>query len=64
MVITQKYIHLLMQPHEAWAEYRRTGIQSIVKPGEVTFVDTDGMLGTAGLPYVFNPIAVASQVPI
>ncbi|MBP7023844.1 MAG: SusD/RagB family nutrient-binding outer membrane lipoprotein [Bacteroidales bacterium] len=58
MVITQKYIHLLMQPHEAWAEYRRTGYpKSIVKPGEVTFVDTDGMLGTAGLQYVFNPIA-------
>lgn len=58
MVITQKYIHLLMQPHEAWAEYRRTGYpKSIVKPGEVTFVDTDGMLGDPGLQYVFNPIA-------
>ncbi|HSA04849.1 MAG TPA: SusD/RagB family nutrient-binding outer membrane lipoprotein, partial [Tenuifilaceae bacterium] len=39
MCITQKYIHLLMQPHEAWAEYRRTGYpKSLVKPGEVTYV--------------------------
>ncbi len=39
MVITQKYIHLLMQPHEAWAEYRRTGYPgSLVKPGDVTAV--------------------------
>lgn len=39
IVITQKYIHLLMQPHEAWAEYRRTGYpKSLVKPGEVTAV--------------------------
>ncbi|HPS05254.1 MAG TPA: SusD/RagB family nutrient-binding outer membrane lipoprotein [Tenuifilaceae bacterium] len=58
MVITQKYIHLLMQPHEAWAEYRRTGYpKSIVKPGEVTFVDTEGMLGVAGVSYIFTPIA-------
>lgn len=39
MVITQKYIHLLQQPHEAWAEYRRTGYpKSILKPGDVTAV--------------------------
>lgn len=43
MVITQKYIHLLMQPHEAWAEYRRTGYPSfLVKPGDVTWVKADG----------------------
>jgi hypothetical protein len=42
MVITQKYIHLLMQPHEAWAEYRRTGYpKSLVKPGEVTTIIND-----------------------
>ncbi|HOU96372.1 MAG TPA: SusD/RagB family nutrient-binding outer membrane lipoprotein [Bacteroidales bacterium] len=39
MVITQKYIHLLMQPHEAWAEYRRTGYpKSLVKPGQITAI--------------------------
>lgn len=42
IVITQKYIHLLMQPHEAWAEYRRTGYpKSVVKPGDVTAVIGD-----------------------
>jgi hypothetical protein len=40
MVITQKYIHLFTQSHEAWSEYRRTGFpKSIVKPGEVTLVN-------------------------
>lgn len=39
IVLTQKYIHLLMQPHEAWAEYRRTGYpKSLVKPGQVTAI--------------------------
>lgn len=42
IVITQKYIHLLMQPHEAWAEYRRTGYpKSLVKPGQVTAIIDD-----------------------
>lgn len=39
LVITQKYIHLFTQSHEAWSEYRRTGYpKSIVKPNEVTLV--------------------------
>jgi hypothetical protein len=39
MVITQKYMHLLTQSHEAWSEYRRTGYpKSLVKPGKVTAV--------------------------
>lgn len=50
IVITQKYIHLLMQPHEAWAEYRRTGYpKSLVKPGQVTGV-------ISGAEITFNPI--------
>lgn len=37
MVLTQKYIHLLTQSHEAWAEYRRTGYpKSLVEPGQIT----------------------------
>jgi len=40
LVITQKYIHLFTQSHEAWSEYRRTGFpRSIVKPNEVTLID-------------------------
>lgn len=50
MVITQKYIHLFTQPHEAWAEYRRTGYpKSLVKPGEVTVV-----IGTDNI--IFTPV--------
>jgi len=42
IVLTQKYIHLLMQPHEAWSEYRRTGYpKSLVKPGQVTAIIDD-----------------------
>jgi hypothetical protein len=38
MVITQKYIHLYMQAHEAWTEYRRTGYpKCLVKPGQITY---------------------------
>ncbi|MDO4229549.1 MAG: SusD/RagB family nutrient-binding outer membrane lipoprotein [Capnocytophaga sp.] len=34
-VITQKYIALYMQPHEAWTEYRRTGYpNTLLKVGE------------------------------
>lgn len=41
MVITQKYIHLLTQSHEAWAEYRRTGYpKSLVIPGDTTGIIT------------------------
>ncbi|MBY5957631.1 SusD/RagB family nutrient-binding outer membrane lipoprotein [Membranicola marinus] len=33
-VLTQKYIALYMDPHTAWAEYRRTGYpEFIIKPG-------------------------------
>lgn len=43
IVITQKYINLVKQSAEAWAEYRRTGYpKSIVKPGEITYVKDDG----------------------
>ena len=55
MVITQKYIHLLMQPHEAWAEYRRTGYpKSLVKPGDVTAV-------IDGADVVFTPATGAES---
>lgn len=34
-VLTQKYVALYMQPHEAWSEYRRTGYPStLLKVGE------------------------------
>ncbi|QZE15807.1 SusD/RagB family nutrient-binding outer membrane lipoprotein [Halosquirtibacter laminarini] len=44
-VLTQKYIALYMQPYNAWAEYRRTGFpKTLIKPGEVTFVDAEGVI--------------------
>jgi hypothetical protein len=50
MVLTQKYIHLYTQSHEAWSEYRRTGYpKSIVKPGEVTYV-------ADGVPVTFETV--------
>ncbi|MCB8964484.1 MAG: SusD/RagB family nutrient-binding outer membrane lipoprotein [Bacteroidales bacterium] len=56
MVITQKYIHLLMQPHEAWAEYRRTGYPSfLVKPGELTWTYKDSK--DRVFTYNFSPVS-------
>ncbi len=43
IVLTQKYMHLFTQSAEAWSEYRRTGYpKSLVKPGEVTYIQEDG----------------------
>ncbi|QZT36443.1 SusD/RagB family nutrient-binding outer membrane lipoprotein [Halosquirtibacter xylanolyticus] len=58
-VLTQKYIALYMQPYNAWAEYRRTGYpKTLVKPGDVSFVDTDGIISKddAGKEYVFTTL--------
>lgn len=49
MVLTQKYIHLLTQSHEAWAEYRRTGYpKTIIEPGQLTATIN-------GTSYYFTP---------
>ncbi|QZT37517.1 SusD/RagB family nutrient-binding outer membrane lipoprotein [Halosquirtibacter xylanolyticus] len=62
-VLTQKYIALYMQPYNTWAEYRRTGYPTIlVKPNEVTFVDTEGVIDEdeKGKEYYF--ISLVSDV--
>lgn len=42
IILTQKYMHLLTQSAEAWAEYRRTGYpKSLVKPGEKTYKEIE-----------------------
>ncbi|MCT4673120.1 MAG: SusD/RagB family nutrient-binding outer membrane lipoprotein [Prolixibacteraceae bacterium] len=49
VVLTQKYIALYMQPYNAWAEYRRTGYpKTLIKPGDVSFVDAEGILNKEG----------------
>lgn len=61
-VLTQKYIALYMQPFNAWAEYRRTGYpKTLIKPGEVSFIDTKGILNESpdaplGKKYLFHSL--------
>ncbi|QZE13481.1 SusD/RagB family nutrient-binding outer membrane lipoprotein [Halosquirtibacter laminarini] len=58
-VLTQKYIALYMQPYNAWAEYRRTGFpKTMVLPGEVSFVDTEGIISAdnIGKSYYFESL--------
>ncbi|BDD01105.1 SusD/RagB family nutrient-binding outer membrane lipoprotein [Persicobacter psychrovividus] len=39
-VITQKYLSLFTQSHEAWAEYRRTGFpRTLYLPGEISYIE-------------------------
>lgn len=70
MIITQKYIHLVTQGGEAWAEYRRTGYpRSLLQPGDTTLrwfkKDKDGKI--TGEAYVFTPAngetEIATRIP-
>jgi len=67
-VLTQKYIALYMQPYNAWAEYRRTGYpHTLLKPGDVSFVDTNGIVDpeNPGASYRFQSLVedVQSDLP-
>lgn len=54
-VLTQKYIALYMQPHEAWTEYRRTGYpKTLIKPN-TTYTSQ------AGVVYSFVPLVVDAK---
>ncbi len=57
-VMTQKYIALYMQPHEAWTEYRRTGYPAtLIKPNT-------SYTSNAGIVYSFVPLVVdATDLP-
>ncbi len=57
-VMTQKYIALYMQPHEAWTEYRRTGYpNTLIKPNT-------SYTSNAGIVYSFVPLVVdATDIP-
>ncbi len=54
-VLNQKYVALYMQPHESWAEYRRTGFPNIlIKPNEETVLPAS-QAGPAGVTtYIFE----------
>lgn len=54
-VLTQKYIALYMQPHEAWTEYRRTGYpKTLIKPNT-------SYTSNYGTVYSFVPLVVDAK---
>ena len=54
-VLTQKYIALYMQPHEAWTEYRRTGYpKTLIKPNT-------SYTSAGGIVYSFVPLVVDAK---
>ena len=61
MVSTQKYMHLLTQSYEAWAEYRRTGYpKSVLLPGDVSLeeiyeVESANKVENKVVKYLFEP---------
>jgi len=55
-VLTQKYVALYMQPHESWAEYRRTGFPNtsvLLLPGETATLSTDQTTDSGDTDYEF-----------
>ncbi|PWJ40978.1 SusD/RagB family nutrient-binding outer membrane lipoprotein [Sediminitomix flava] len=70
-VLTQKYIALYMQPHQAWSEYRRTGYpMHLIKPGQFTganYADGTAVISDVALgdgnDVMFTPLVDISDVP-
>jgi len=61
-VLTQKYIALYMDPHTAWAEYRRTGYpQTLVKPNANFQITVPGTSDVR--KFVFEPLVEISDLP-
>ncbi|OAB76093.1 SusD/RagB family nutrient-binding outer membrane lipoprotein [Cochleicola gelatinilyticus] len=64
-VLTQKYVALYMQGHEAWAEYRRTGFPNddiLLLPGE-TFPLPPNQQPAGITSYTFNALLNATDLP-
>ena len=55
-VLTQKYIALYMQPHEAWAEYRRTGFPKTLLLPKHSHTLPAYNKNPAGTTYTFEPL--------
>ncbi|MGM5631249.1 SusD/RagB family nutrient-binding outer membrane lipoprotein [Apibacter raozihei] len=55
-VLTQKYIALYMQPHEAWAEYRRTGYPKTLLLPNKTYTLPANPTYPTGTVYTFTSL--------
>ncbi|QTE23976.1 SusD/RagB family nutrient-binding outer membrane lipoprotein [Polaribacter cellanae] len=64
-VLNQKYIASYMQPHNAWAEYRRTGFPStLIKVNETVTLDANQATSAGVTTYVFEPrVAGLTDLP-
>jgi hypothetical protein len=70
-VLNQKYIALYMQPHEAWAEFRRTGFPSLIAfPGDIIELDQiqiDDLVSddnpNPDTSYEFEPLVDIPEMP-
>ncbi len=61
-VLTQKYIALYMDPHTAWAEYRRTGYpQTLVKPNSNFSIQVPSTGETKNFEFI--PILPVDDLP-
>ncbi len=63
-VLTQKYISLYMQSHNAWTEYRRTGYPKfLIMPGEKYSVTVETEKGEQTFNYTFTPLVDVNDIP-
>lgn len=65
-VITQKYVALYMQAHEAWAEYRRTGFPNtdiLLLPGETYTLPADQAAASELTSYEFKAATGSTDLP-
>ena len=65
-VITQKYVALYMQAHEAWAEYRRTGFPNtdiLLLPGESYTLPADQATASKLTSYEFKAAPGSLDLP-
>ena len=65
-VITQKYVALYMQAHEAWAEYRRTGFPNtdiLLLPGESYTLPADQAAASKLTTYEFKAAPNSLDLP-
>lgn len=66
-VMNQKYVASYMQPHNSWAEYRRTGFPTtLVKVGEIVTlpqIQVDELPEGSGATYEFIPRIPVNDLP-
>lgn len=63
-VLNQKYVALYMQPHESWAEFRRTGFPStLLLPGDEYILPPNQAAESEIDSYVFEPGVDINTLP-